>query len=97
MRVVVNLSSVLAIAVATGAYAAESNCDQYSRLDQLPDRFKEIGRGEIGGTPIEIVVATDRTCSCNNVPKINRALGKPAEQGVNWSCRQAAPDDWGDN
>ena len=95
MRLLPVPSGALAIAVAAGACAAESNCDQYSRLDQLPDRFKEIGRGEVGGTPIEIVVATDGACTCDNAPKVARALRKPAPQGINWACREAAPDERG--
>jgi hypothetical protein len=85
-----------AIAVCAVTCAAERHCDQYGTFGRLPDRFKEIGRGEIGGIRIEAVVVSDGACTCDNTPEVKRARGEPVRRGVRWSCHLAAPDDLAD-
>jgi hypothetical protein len=89
--------SIFGIAVATAiaapASAAEQRCDRHAALNQIPGRFEEIARGDLSGTTMELVVLTDGTCTCDNLPAVMRELGKPAPANVNWYCRDAMPNE----
>jgi|SRR5712675_269811 hypothetical protein len=93
MRLLPILSIAMASAIPAPASAAEQNCDRYAVLEWLPNPFEEIARGQLAWIRIEFVVLTDGTCTCDNTPKVDRALGKPAPQNVNWVCRDATPDE----
>jgi len=72
--------------------APEQSCDRYATLKRLPDSFEEIASGLfVGG--LELFVLTDGTCTCDNMPAVDRKRGKSAPQNVNWSCRKATPDE----
>jgi len=70
--------------------AAEQSCDRYATLKRLPDSFEEIASGLFAGG-LELFVLTDGTCTCDNMPAVDRKRGKPAPQNVNWSCRTSTP------
>jgi hypothetical protein len=72
--------------------ADEQSCDRHATLERLPDSFEEIASGLFAGG-LEHFVRTDGTCTCDNMPAVDRKRGKPAPQNVNWSCRTAAPDE----
>jgi hypothetical protein len=80
-----------AAAIATATSAAGQSCDQYAAFNRLPDRFEQIASGDLGKA--ELFVLTDGVCTCDNTPAVNRKLGKPAPQEINWSCHVATPDE----
>jgi hypothetical protein len=66
-------------------------CEQYAGLARLPGRFVEIASGDLGR--LESFVLTDRTCTCNNTPALERAMGRSSPQTANWSCRPASAEE----
>ena len=71
--------------------AAEQSCDRYATLKRLPDSFEEIASADL--IRAELFVLTDGTCTCDNGPAVDRKFGKSVPQNVNWSCRNATPDE----
>ena len=71
--------------------AAEQSCDRYAALRRLPGSFEEIASADL--VKAELFVLTDGTCTCENMPAVNRKLGKPAPDGINWSCREATSEE----
>jgi hypothetical protein len=77
-----------------GATAAAA-CEQYIAAERLPGGFVEIASGDLGKA--ELFMLTDGTCTCDNLPAVSRVLGKPVQDGVNWTCRVASSDERGSN
>ena len=83
--------AIFAMAASPGAVvAAEQGCDRYAALRRLPSSFEEIASADL--VKAELFVLTDGTCTCENMPAVNRKLGKPAPDGINWSCRLASSE-----
>ena len=86
--------TVLLLALAVMAEApsgAETGCDRYAALDNLPAAFKLIASGH--GPGWELVILADGTCVCANTPSTDRILGRPVPDKINWSCRPATVED----
>jgi hypothetical protein len=92
VRLVGILSIAVAAAIATATNAAEESCDRYAGLKRPPpDQFEEIAIADFGVA--ELFVLSDGKCTCDNRPAVARALGKPAPENINWSCRVATSDE----
>ncbi len=85
---IVTLVALLALGIAVvGASAQE--CNEYTRLDRLPDSFVVIEGGALPQFKMEHVSASDGVCTCDNQPEVDRVTGTLTPEGVNWSCRLA--------
>jgi hypothetical protein len=93
VKLLTTSGAAVAVAIAGAASAAEPDCGRYATLERLPDSFAEIIRGDFARVGVELVVLSDGSCTCASSPRVDRALGKPVPQNVNWSCRAATPDD----
>jgi hypothetical protein len=83
---------LFAVAISVAPSEAQQSCDSYATLEQLPDRFAEIASALLEGDA-EVFIMTDGACTCSNDPAVDRHFGKPAPQDINWSCRNATPDE----
>jgi hypothetical protein len=84
-------AAAMVTVIAGAASAVEQNCDQYGALNRLPNDFEEIASADLGKA--ELFILTDGKYTCDNRPAVDRKLGKPAPQNINWSCREATPDE----
>jgi hypothetical protein len=83
MRTIGLLSIALGAMVPT---VAAAKCP--AAFDRLPSRFHEIASGElING--MELFVATDGRCTCDNSQASRENLRLSAPREINWTCRRA--------
>ena len=103
LRLLKTTLCMFAIAISAAPSMAQQSCESYATLKRLPDGFMEIASALIEGretgdeadprAEVELFVLTDGTCTCTNDPSVDRQLGKSVPQNVNWSCREATPDE----
>jgi hypothetical protein len=82
---------VLGASLPSVAEAAASACETYSFMKRLPEQFRMVASGDLGG--VEFFQVSDRRCTCDNSPGQNRKWGRPAPEGIYWSCRKASADE----
>src|SRR5262245_901641 len=94
---------LFALAISAAPNMAQQSCERYATFKRLPDGFMETASALIEGretgdendprTEVELFVVTNGACTCTNDPSVDRRLGKSVSQYVNWSCREATPDE----
>ena len=89
-RAMLTMSLILAIVPAAHAAAT---CQDYTKLKDLPASFNTISRSAIG--PAKMEIKTDGTCTCNDLPAVQRSLGQAEPDGINFACDAADPSDTG--
>jgi hypothetical protein len=67
-------------------------CDNFSSMRTLPEGFTMVAAGQLS-RGLEFFRLTDGRCTCDNMPSLDRAFGKPSPQGINWKCRMADDDE----
>jgi hypothetical protein len=82
---------VFGAALPGAAEAAQPACETFSFMKRLPESFRMIASADLGG--VEAFTVSNRRCTCDNGPGQNRKWGRPAPEGIYWSCRKASAEE----